>query len=97
MIKTERDYYIYMPNALSPNGDGINDIYEPIYSGVDRWVIRIYDRWGNKVFESRDFNTLWNGTRNGTELPIGVYAYHIYAEYLNLETYTNSGSITLVR
>lgn len=65
---------VYLPNAFSPNGDGRNDRLEFSANCTPvQWQITVYDRWGNRVFESRDPDAFWDGTfKNKPVLP-GVY------------------------
>ncbi|MEZ4964007.1 MAG: gliding motility-associated C-terminal domain-containing protein [Saprospiraceae bacterium] len=64
------------PNAFTPNGDGLNDIYRPIlYCPVFNTAFTIYNRWGQKVFETRDPGTGWDGTVDGEEAPSDVYTW----------------------
>lgn len=68
------------PNIFSPNGDGINDVWLPMYSAAGyqmmNYQLTIYDRWGTKIFESTDVNKGWNGySPNGTASSDGVYFY----------------------
>ncbi len=67
-----------VPNAFSPNGDGINDTwvieYLESYPGC---TIEVFDRYGRKQFFSEGYKTAWNGTLNGKPLPVGVYYYII--------------------
>ena len=95
---------IFVPNAFSPNDDGIND-YFTIYSNESVKavrVLRIYNRWGAQIFEGLNFQTNdesqgWNGTFRGKVASQGVYAY--YAETLNKNGHITKlkGSLTLVR
>jgi gliding motility-associated-like protein len=55
----------YVPQAFSPNGDGINDSFGPIGSGIDKLEFSIFDKWGNKVFYTEDINQDWDGSING--------------------------------
>jgi gliding motility-associated-like protein len=59
------DYGIYVPNAFTPNADGINDIFQPKGFGIVKYEINVFDRWGEKVFHTKDFNEGWNGTFQG--------------------------------
>lgn len=65
---------VFLPNAISPNGDGLNDELRP-YSNctILEWKIAVYDRWGGRVFESDDQNLFWDGNRKGKTLTQGVY------------------------
>jgi gliding motility-associated-like protein len=56
------DFGIYVPNAFTPNGDGTNDIFQPKGFGIVKYEINIFDRWGEKVFSTKDFEKGWDGT-----------------------------------
>lgn len=72
------DNCIEVPNAFSPNGDGLNDKFYCIYTcPVKEYHIRIFNRWGEMVFESYDFRQPWTGTKGGLYLEQGVYVYLI--------------------
>jgi gliding motility-associated-like protein len=63
-IKIKDEIVIYVPNTFTPNGDGINDLFIPIittYSGLDQYEFRIYDRWGEVIFESKTVGEGWDG------------------------------------
>lgn len=64
-----------MPNAFSPNGDGINDIYKPKkdYQSIVEFRAIIFNRWGQKLYEWTDPSTGWDGTFNGSPVKDGVY------------------------
>jgi gliding motility-associated-like protein len=89
---------LYIPNAFSPNGDGINDAFE-IFG--DKYNIKflsvaIFDRWGEKVFESNDIGFHWDGRFRGTALD-GVLVYDIAVVYTDDKTSKAKGSITVIR
>ncbi len=67
-----------VPNAFSPNGDGINDVWDikylDTYTGV---TVQVFNRYGMKVYDSKGYGTPWNGTHNGNPLPVGTYYYVI--------------------
>lgn len=67
----------YVPNAFSPNGDLVNDIFLPKGIGILTYSLRIYDRWGNLIFESNDPSIGWDGTFKGSNAPEGVYVFVI--------------------
>jgi gliding motility-associated-like protein len=74
-----------LPNAITPNGDGQNDVFTPIkpYRGVEKIDLKIYNRWGNQVFETENPAINWNGTdfKNGKALPTAVYYYVCFIYY----------------
>jgi gliding motility-associated-like protein len=59
------DYGIYVPNAFTPNADGLNDIFQPKGFGIVKYEINIFDRWGEKVYHTKNFEEGWDGTFQG--------------------------------
>jgi gliding motility-associated-like protein len=95
-----QEYAYYVPNSFSPNGDGINDAWQPWASVVDlqTFSLRIYDRWGLLLLETNDPSQGWDGTVNGTELPTGVYAFHASVqEGITKEQHEVRGHVTVIR
>ncbi len=93
---------VFCPNAFSPNGDGINDIFIPSFYSLENsdYTIQIYDRDGHVVFETDDMHLGWDGVKQGsTEQPIpGVYVWKITlkkADAIEVEEYV--GHVTLVK
>ena len=67
-----------MPNVFTPNGDGVNDFFEPIeYQGVEKWQLVVYNRWGQKVFETDRVDDFWDGRKmnDGSMCAPDVYYY----------------------
>ncbi|MBV9987310.1 MAG: gliding motility-associated C-terminal domain-containing protein [Chitinophagaceae bacterium] len=65
-------------NAFSPNGDGIHDTWEiPLLSEYPNCTVRVFDRYGTRIFESRGYRTAWDGKLNGRDLPVGTYYFMI--------------------
>ncbi len=89
---------IYIPNAFSPNADGINDRWT-IYPISTPTVVevKIFNRWGSKVYEQISSEIEWDGTQNGEELPSGVYIYHLIVEFEDGQRELLSGEILLIR
>lgn len=93
---------LYMPNAFSPNQDGTNDIFGPIYNlNPNLLELSIYSRWGQQVFHTTDFNNLWDGTFNGKKLDEDVYIWVLQAQIPNcrgeVKTFDLKGDVTLIR
>jgi gliding motility-associated-like protein len=100
-IITIDNVIINIPNAFTPNGDGINDDFRVFVSNaalVKHIKGNIWDRWGGKVI---DFNmpggAWWNGTANGTVYPESVYVYTIEVEDIYGKVYKFNGTVTLLR
>ncbi|MPM52663.1 hypothetical protein SDC9_99423 [bioreactor metagenome] len=90
--------HVYIPNIFSPNGDGNNDIYLVQGKGITNFTLRIYDRWGEKVFESDDVNEGWNGEFNGKPVEQGAYPYGVSLIFEGETTVREyNGYITIVR
>ncbi|PTM10464.1 MAG: hypothetical protein DA408_15895 [Bacteroidetes bacterium] len=87
-----------VPNIFSPNGDEINSVFKPFFLGeMDVVEVKVYNRWGQLVFESADPNNLgWDGIKDGTPVPSDVYIYSVKVGVGN-ETLTTTGEVTLVR
>jgi len=93
---------IFIPTAFSPNGDGFNDQFMAKGNYVERFHMIIYDRWGNRLFETHDMNESWQGIqRNGEPAPEGVYVWNITFEGISEQGNTFSqqqrGTVTLLR
>jgi gliding motility-associated-like protein len=76
------DFTIYIPNAFSPNGDGLNEIFQPKGMGwkPNMYEFLIYDRWGNLLFKTNDYTKGWDGTIKGQLCPTDVYVWRIRVE-----------------
>ncbi|MGY6560916.1 MAG: choice-of-anchor L domain-containing protein [Luteibaculaceae bacterium] len=88
----------YIPNAFTPNGDGLNDTWGFKGVGLRDLEIVIYDRWGNLIFQTNNPEVQWNGKmRNGDDAPQGVYVYRIRAFSFGADAIEKVGSVTLIR
>lgn len=75
-------FNIKIPNVITPNGDGENDIFVPMdMSGINNHTITVFNRWGEKVWESNDFASGWDGKRNGKYVAEGTYYYILEVSY----------------
>lgn len=93
-------YSFYVPSAFTPNSDGVNDVFFPQGEGLDPldYEMLIFDRWGNKIFESSETFSSWDGTINSQPAPEGVYVWKIYTNDIYLdEKHENIGHVTLIR
>jgi gliding motility-associated-like protein len=88
---------VYFPGAFTPNGDGKNDLFRPLYAGYHRLHnFRIENRWGQTVFESANSQMGWDGKFNGVPQDMDVYFYFIKYD-CGGATIVEKGDVTLVR
>ncbi|HSK14058.1 MAG TPA: PKD domain-containing protein [Phnomibacter sp.] len=92
----------YIPNAFTPNGDGLNDRFYVLGGGATIKHIRIFDRWGKLVYQKNniqvnDGSQGWDGTVAGQPQPAGSYVYLAVLECFDGSTYEYKGSVTLIR
>ncbi len=72
---------MFLPTAFSPNNDGLNDVYKPLAYDVDEYVMRIYTRWGEMIYEGTQTDPGWDGTYRGTICPQGVFVAQVSYSY----------------
>lgn len=98
-IESECVPTIYVPNAFSPNGDGLNDFFEVLgeYTIIDRLVV--FDRWGSIIYYEEGSNPRWDGIKHGEQLPLGVYQYIVthHKAFENTPSETLVGKVHLVK
>ena len=96
-IDIDVDYTIYIPNAVTPNGDGENDVWYVYGNRIREVDMRVYNRWGEKVFESEDLNIGWDGVYKGKDVNAGVYVYVVHVTYVDGKDEYFKGNLTVVR
>jgi gliding motility-associated-like protein len=95
-----QDYVYFVPNAFTPNGDGINDFFLPLGNVIrpERYDLAIFDRWGQQIFQTLDPSIGWDGTSGGVPVPDGVYVYRAFVvDDIKGERYELFGHVTLFR
>jgi gliding motility-associated-like protein len=97
LVEVSLEPAVYVPTAFTPNGDGTNDVFIAKSRFVKTLEMTIYNRWGEPVFKTTDLKTGWDGKVNGTDAPVGTYAYVINVEGNKGESSTERGSISLIR
>ncbi len=89
---------LFMPNAFTPNGDGINDVFEIKGTPVSNFNLYIYDRWGKEIWSTHNFETQWDGTDfNGKPVPPGTYIYTISGTDYKKRDISFKGTVTVVK
>ncbi|WP_259069341.1 gliding motility-associated C-terminal domain-containing protein [Mucilaginibacter sp. X4EP1] len=97
LVIISNNSYIFIPNAFTPNGDGINDLFDVTITNITNYHIQLFTRWGQPIFDSRSIANSWDGTYGGKTMPFGVYYYLIDALSTDGEPIKRSGYITLVK
>lgn len=102
-IEVKNEFKIYIPNSFTPNYDGLNDVFIPVFSpyGLDSksYEMQIYDRWGHLVFQSKDPAKGWDGTFKNSGDQImkkDNYVFRIKYKDLDGKTYEEKGTVTLI-
>jgi gliding motility-associated-like protein len=88
---------LYIPNAFSPNGDGKNDILYVRANNVTSIYFAVYDRWGQKVFETRDINFGWDGSFKGKKIDPAVFGWYAEGICDGGNKFFRKGNVTLLR
>lgn len=86
-----------IPTAFSPNGDGVNDILFVRGAAVETMDVRIYNRWGELVFESNALNIGWDGTYKGKPQEMEAYVYVLDVKFVDGTSLHKKGNVTLIR
>ena len=100
-VRVIEEMIFYVPNAFTPDGDEYNNSFQPVfYSGFDdqTYSFRIYNRWGEMLYESHDPKVGWDGTFQGHLVQDGVYTWSIsFKSKENSEPYKYTGFVTLIK
>lgn len=91
---------VFIPNSFSPNSDDINAVFKPVIYAADteQYQFKVFDRWGELIFETNDPDAGWDGTYKGKMAPVGVYTYYVKVRNLDktkIEPY--HGTVNLLR
>ena len=88
---------LYVPNAFSPNNDGVNDKLYVRGNYIMSLYFTVYDRWGQKMFETRDQNIGWDGTYKGKKLDPAVFGWYAEGTCEQGQKFFKKGNVTLLR
>ena len=88
---------VFAPNAFSPDGNGLNDVFEVKGRYINSFDLQIFNRWGELLFESSDKNIGWDGTSKGAPMPNGTYVYRANITDFMGNKIVKSGSLVLIR
>lgn len=99
IITVLRSCFIAVPSAFTPNGDGLNDFLNPLNAyKADNLVFKVYNRYGNIVFETTDWTRKWDGKINGILQPTGTYVWYLtYTDRDTKKQVLQKGTTVLIR
>lgn len=87
----------YLPNAFTPDGNSVNDVLYFYGTGVKEFILQVFDRWGEKVFETTDMKVGWDGVYKGKAALAGVYAYQLTITFISTKVEQVKGNLNLIR
>ncbi len=96
-VNVLEDFALYVPNAFTPNGDGLNDVFRPAGTGLHNYRLEIYNRWGHTLFVTEDFLQGWDGYFKGEPSQEDVYSYKIIYSLEGGKTFEKTGWVMLER
>lgn len=98
LVEVISEFYFYVPNAFTPNGDGNNETFGGAGKGFSDYRLQVWNRWGQLIYETEDVNQPWDGTHNGELVPQGTYLYRIELQLpLTDEVPEYSGYVQVIR
>jgi gliding motility-associated-like protein len=95
--RKEDCYYVKIPSAFSPNNDDLNDVLRIFLLRIKSFDLKIYNRWGELMFETNNANVLWDGFYKGDLQDMAVYQYYVDGVSISGDRFFRSGNVTLIR
>ncbi len=96
-VIVQSDVKLYVPTAFSPNNDGLNETFKPKGRGIVNYLFEIYNRWGEKIFVTDDFEEGWDGNIGGARCANDIYVWKIFATDVKAKKHDLTGHVTLFR
>jgi len=98
-VKVDPAYNFYIPNAFTPDNDGLNEVFTAVGEEIKEFSMKIFNRWGEKIFETHDLEKGWDGrAKDGNEIAQqDVYVYNIRLKDYRGKLHTMQGKVTLIK
>jgi gliding motility-associated-like protein len=97
-VVIQGESYYYIPNSFTPNADGLNDTFYPVASGIKKYSMEIYDRWGESIWTSAKDDDQWSGMQKNQQMvPQGVYVYKITITDAQNQVHEFMGHVNVIR
>ena len=77
VLEIESDFVFYMPNAFTPNADARNEVFKPVAHGIKKYQLQIFDRWGERIFDTNNPEEGWDGTFRGQPCKQDSYVWRV--------------------
>lgn len=87
---------LFIPNSFTPNGDGVNDSFGVSGEAIKEFHLKIFNRWGDLIFETHNARDRWDGTYMGEQVPGGTYIYKVIAAGASGKRQCKEGSVKVV-
>jgi gliding motility-associated-like protein len=98
VVETKTDCGFYLPNAFTPDGNGINDCFKVLGNSIlERFSLSIYNRWGELVYETNDHTACWDGSYKNQEVPVDVYIFYLSYRCPEKGDFSTKGVVSLIR
>ncbi len=97
LIIVGEDFGIFVPNAFTPNGDGLNDVFQPKGFGIIKYALRMFNRWGEELFYTEDFFHPWDGVYQGRLSQDDIYIWKINVVDVFSKAHEYTGHVTLIK
>ncbi|MDL5046491.1 gliding motility-associated C-terminal domain-containing protein [Oscillatoria amoena NRMC-F 0135] len=96
-IIVESGINVFIPTGFTPNGDGFNNVFKPVYENVLRTEFTVLDRWGEVMFKTTSLEEGWDGRYKGAAVPDGVFVYLVQVTGKDNKNYVFNGTVTVLR
>ena len=96
-VQVREPFVLYLPNAFSPNGDGVNDVFGAKGESVDEFALTVFDRWGQQIFKAHNLTDMWDGTYKGSICKVDIYNWVLTYKVRGKAAQTKTGIVSLMR
>ena len=100
IVTIDPEFYVYVPNAITVDGNLYNEVFFPVFADptrIKKYSLMIFNRWGERIWETTDYNEGWDGRSNGKDVQDGVYTWKIEYELYFDGNRKLVGHVTLLR
>ena len=97
IVKVEQHFSFYVPNTFTPNGDGVNDYFKGYGVAINKYLLNIYNRWGELIYSTNDYDKPWDGRINNNLVQNDTYVYRIALTDLHEIKHTYVGNVSVIK